>query len=423
MAAAGRPDINDSGNPVKRESRSFCAFIAGFDWIQIFSLLFLLAFGLVFIHSTGVQVGTAASARFFEKQLTQWIPCGALLWLFFSLIDYRKLYFKVGAVLFFLVTTLALVLVLKYGVKVYGATRWLMVGAFRLQPSEFGKLSLILVLAWLFSSPRFSGAKWTGIFAGTALVMVPAVLIFKEPDLGGTLILFPIAGTMLLVSGLKWRWLLLVSAICCAAFFSLRAVVLSYKSDSEKKSAAIVRKEGNAKAARVKNTWFGLKEYQIKRLRVFFKPNSDISNSGHNVYQSRLAVGSGGFWGKGIGNGTQNRYGFLPQTVANNDFIFSVIAEETGFVGCLLLIAGYVVFFYSIFRTAFKAPPLGRMIAVGIGTMLFCHTYINIGMCIGLAPVTGLPLPFVSYGGSFIFVGMMCMGILQSVYRNSTSER
>ena len=423
MAAAGRSDINDSGNPVKRESRSFGAFIAGFDWLQIFALIFLLSFGLVFIHSTGVQVGTAASARFFEKQLTQWIPFGALLWLVFSLIDYRKFYFKLGGVFFFLLTTVALCLVLKFGVKVYGATRWLMVGSFRLQPSEFGKLSLILVLAWLFSSPRFSGAKWTGIFAGTALVMVPAFLIFKEPDLGGTLILFPIAGAMLLVSGLKWRWMLLLAASCCTLFFTLRSIVLSHSSEAEKKSADIVRKEGGTKVAKVKKTRFGLKEYQMKRLKVFFEPNSDISNSGHNVYQSRLAVGSGGLWGKGIGNGTQNRYGFLPQTVSNNDFIFSVIAEETGFMGCLLLIAGYIVFFYSIFRTAFRAPPFGRMIAVGIGTMLFCHTYINIGMCIGLAPVTGLPLPFVSYGGSFIFVGMMCMGILQSVYRNSVPER
>lgn len=405
MAAVGRSDINDSGNVSKKRSQSFLGFMAGFDWLQIIALLFLLSVGLLFIHTTGVQIGTPESALFFKKQLTQWIPLGAILWLFFALQDYRKIHFKTGTICFFVLTTIALFLVLKFGIKVYGARRWLMVGSFRLQPSEFGKLSLILVLAWLFSTPHFSGARWKGILAGAAVVLLPAVLIFKEPDLGGTLILFPIAGAMLLVSGLKWRWLIVILAAGCIGFFTLRAIVLSEARKIAEKSAATTERSGM------------LKGYQWKRLEVFFKPNSDISNSGHNVYQSRLAVGSGGLWGKGIGQGTQNPQGFLPQTVSNNDFIFSVIAEETGFVGCLVLLGGYALLFFSILRTAFKAPPFGRMIAIGICAMLFCHTYINIGMCIGLAPVTGLPLPFVSYGGSFIFVGMMAMGILQSVHR------
>lgn len=424
MAAAGRSDINDSGSPVKKDARSFAAFIASFDWVQILALVFLLTTGLIFIRSIGAQVGTPGAALFFEKQLTQWIPAGAALWFLFSLLDYRKFYFKLGGAFFFLLTTLALVLVLYYGTAVYGARRWLMIGSFRLQPSEFGKLSLILVLSWLFSSPRFSGARWIGIISGSALVLLPAFLIFKEPDLGGTLILFPIAGAMLLVSGLKWRWMILIAVVCCGTFFTLRSLVLSYNSEKEK--SKIVRTEKSSKTLPVntkeKSNRKLLRDYQMKRLKVFFDPNSDISNSGHNVYQSRLAVGAGGLWGKGIGNGTQNLWGFLPQTVSNNDFIFSVIAEETGLMGCLLLVAVYIVLFFSIFRTAFKAPPFGRMIAVGIGTMCFCHTYINIGMCIGLAPVTGLPLPFVSYGGSFILVGMVCMGILQSVYRHGEQE-
>jgi rod shape determining protein RodA len=416
MAATGRRDITDSGNSQKKSSWSFGAFIAGFDWLQIVALAFLLITGLIFIHATGVQVGTPAAALFFKKQLTQWIPLGVLLWGFFALQDHRKFYFKAGGVLFFLLTTIALILVLKYGIKVYGARRWLMLGSFRLQPSEFGKLSLILVLAWLFSTPRFSGAKWAGILLGGVIVAVPAILIFKEPDLGGTLILFPIAGAMLIVSGLKWRWLLLIAAAGAAAFFALRAVVLADDPPPDKKAPASVESTKNSPKRGL------LKPYQKKRLRVFFKPNSDISNSGHNVYQSRLAVGAGGIWGKGIGNGTQNQLGFLPQTVANNDFIFSVIAEETGFMGCLMLLAGYSLLFFSILRTALKASSYGRLIAIGIGAMLFCHTYINIGMCIGLAPVTGLPLPFVSYGGSFIFVGMISMGILQSIYRCKEKE-
>lgn len=420
MAAVGRHDINNSGEPVKKVSWSLWAFITSFDWIQIIALLFLLSTGLVFIYSTGVQVGTPAAALFFKKQLTQWIPLGAVLWLICSLQDYRKFHFKLGSICLFLLTTVALILVLKIGSTSYGAKRWLMLGSFRLQPSEFSKLSLILVLALLFSVPRFSGAKWLGILFSGVLVMIPAFLIYKEPDLGGTLILFPIMGAMLLVSGLKWRWLLLVAAIACAGFFTLRALVLADDPGSAKQRTAIVAK--SSKTGEKKKSRTLLKSYQIKRLRVFFKPNEDISNSGHNVYQSRLAVGAGGVWGKGIGNGTQNAWGYLPQTVSNNDFIFSVIAEETGFMGCLLLLAGYVVFFYSIFRTALKAPSFGRMIAIGMGTMFFCHTYINIGMCIGLAPVTGLPLPFVSYGGSFFLMGMICMGILQSIYRHAETS-
>lgn len=416
MAAVGRSEISDSGNAVKKGSRSFAAFITGFDWLQIISLVFLLGVGLVFIHSTGVQIGTPGAELFFQKQLTQWIPCGILLWLFFALTDYRKIHFKIGTVLFFVLTTLALLLVLKFGVKVYGARRWLMLGSFRLQPSEFGKLSLILVLAWLYSNPRFSGAKWAGILAGGAIVMLPAILVFLEPDLGGTLILFPIAGAMLLVAGLKWRWLLAIAAAACIGFFTLRALVLADDPAPPPRSTA-------STVARAPEKRGLLKPYQKKRLETFFKPNSDISNSGHNVYQSRLAVGAGGLKGKGIGNGTQNQLGFLPQTVSNNDFIFSVIAEETGFTGSLLLLAGYALLFCSCLRTALKAPPYGRMIAIGITAMLFCHTYINIGMCIGLAPVTGLPLPFVSYGGSFIFVGMISTGILQSVYRFSSTEK
>ena len=405
-AERGRKDISDSGNLSQKGSRSFAAFITGFDWVQIIALLFLLGVGLIFIHSTGVQVGTKAASLFFQKQFTQWIPLGVGMWVFFSLLDYRRFYFRFGGVLFFILTTAALVLVLYYGEKVYGARRWLMIGSFRMQPSEFGKMSLILILAWLFSSKYFNGSRWCGIVIGVITVMVPALLIYKEPDLGGTLILFPIAGAMIFVSGLKWRWLLVTAVIGCAAFFALRALVLAEDPPADKSASA-------AKKHAI------LKKYQKKRLEVFFKPNTDISNSGHNVYQSRLAVGSGGLLGKGIGNGTQNQLGFLPQTVSNNDFIFSVIAEETGLVGAVILLGCYALLLYSILRTAANAPPYGKIIATGIGVLIFCHVYINIGMCIGLAPVTGLPLPFVSYGGSFMIVGMMAMGIMQSIYRHN----
>ena len=439
MAEDGRTALRRSGT-VPATGAGVGTFLAGFDWLQIFLMFALLTVGLIFIHSTGAQVGTPAAAEFFTKQLTRWIPLGFGLWLVCALLDYRKLHFKLAGVCFFLVTLVALALVLRYGIRVYGARRWLLVGSFRLQPSEFCKLALIFVLGWLFTSKHFSGATWAGIIAGAVIVLTPAVLICKEPDLGGTLILFPIAGAMLFVSGLKWRWLL-VAALCgLLGFFILRHIILSESAADGRERGVPVRRhvpepqvgtvreapsEPQVGAVRKspdapKNAGprkHLIKTYQRKRLEVFFKPNTDIANSGHNVYQSRLAVGAGGFWGKGIGNGTQNQLGFLPQTVSNNDFIFSVIGEETGFVGSAGLLTLYVLLLFSILRTAFRAPPFGRLLAVGIAVLFFCHVYINIGMCIGLAPVTGLPLPLVSYGGSFVFVSMAALGIVQSVHR------
>ena len=439
MAETGRTALRSSGKaPGNRAGVG--AFLAGFDWLQILLMFALLSVGLIFIHSTGAQIGTASAAEFFTKQLTRWIPLGFGLWLACALLDYRKLRFKLAGVCFFLVTLVALALVLRYGIKVYGARRWLLVGSFRLQPSEFCKLALIFVLGWLFTSKHFSGATWAGIIAGAVIVLTPAVLICKEPDLGGTLMLFPIAGAMLFVSGLKWRWLLAAALCGLLGFFILRHIILSESAADGREKAAPVRRVPEPQVGTVRKVppepQVGtagkspaapktavprkhlIKTYQRKRLEVFFKPNTDIANSGHNVYQSRLAVGAGGFWGKGIGNGTQNQLGFLPQTVSNNDFIFSVIGEETGFVGSAGLLTLYVLLLFSILRTAFRAPPFGRLLATGIAVLFFCHVYINIGMCIGLAPVTGLPLPLVSYGGSFIFVSMACLGVVQSIHRH-----
>jgi len=166
-----------------------------------------------------------------------------------------------------------------------------------------------------------------------------------------------------------------------------------------------------------------LRGYQKERILVFLDPSRDPSNKGWNSRQSQLAVGSGGFWGKGIGNNTQSTLGFLPKTVANSDFIFSVIAEETGFIGALIMLFCYLLLIFSSFRTAIIAiDDFGRYLAVGIGTLIFIHSAVNIGMTIRLMPVTGLPLPLVSLGGSFIISTMISLGILQSIYIRSNIE-
>ena len=163
-----------------------------------------------------------------------------------------------------------------------------------------------------------------------------------------------------------------------------------------------------------------LRPYQKERILVFLDPERDQLKSGYNVHQSKLAVGSGGRYGKGVGEGTQNRLGFLPRTVSNNDFIFSVIAEECGFAGVTGLLIVYAGLLFSILHTAWIAEDdFGRLFALGTAAMFFTHLFINIGMCVGLVPVTGLSLPFVSYGGSFIISGMTALGLLQAIRRSA----
>ena len=263
-----------------------------------------------------------------------------------------------------------------------------------MQPSEFAKLGVLLILSYLMTSVSFNVNKFKHLALAGALVALPFVLIAREPDLGSALILIPVFLGLVFVAGLKWKYIVTAGVIV----------------------AAIVTAE------LINEVWEFyplLKNYQKERLLTFLDPERDITHRGYNQFQARLAVGSGGVSGKGIGQGTQNTLGFLPQTVSNNDFIFSVIAEETGFAGCTILIFAYVLLGFSILRTAFvTADDFGKYIAMGTACIFFAHSFINMGMSIGVNPVTGVCLPFVSYGGSFMLLSMICLGILQSVYRH-----
>ncbi len=368
-------------------------FFGSFDYVQLIALAFLIGIGLLFIRSTGIQVGTPWAMAHFTKQL-QWVGAGTVLYIIASLVNYRAESFRAGVVLFYLVMMLALALVLKLGIKVNGAVSWFDIGGgIRLQPSELSKLAVILLLAVMFSTRVFNVNRPGCVTLAMAATALPFGLILLEPDFGSAIILLPVFLAVVFCAGLKWRYIITLAVIVLIA------------------GSAVIANEA---------TQFRplLKEYQRNRIRVFLDPEIDLMNSGYNQYQARLAVGSGGLTGKGIGQGTQNALGFLPQTIANNDFIFSVIAEEIGFAGCFLLIVGYLALFYSILRSAFlSADAFGRYIGVGVAAMLFTHCFINIGMSVGLCPVTGVPLPFISYGGSFMLMGMAALGVMQSVYR------
>lgn len=373
------------------------AFAASLDALQLGAVLFLSGVGLVFIYSTGMQAGDGAF--FFRRQLL-WLAVGMAAYFGCALPDLSRRRYRVVAAIVYLLTVAMLVLVLipGIGIRVYGATRWLGAGPLRIQPSEFAKIGLILALSSLFSSMLFRIDRFSGPLAGAVVTLIPAALIVVEPDLGSAIVCAPVFLAMLFCAGLKWRHIL-IGALAVALLAS--AAVLN-------------------ETMRISPL---LSNYQRARIRTFLNPEYDRSGAGYNAYQAKLAVGSGGVTGKGIGEGTQNTLGFLPQTVANNDFIFSVIAEETGFFGALALICAYILLLYSILRTAFLTEDaFGRSLCVGAAAMFFTHMFINIGMSVGVMPITGLSLPLVSRGGSFTVVSLALLGMVQAVHRHRRAE-
>jgi rod shape determining protein RodA len=342
----------------------------------------LLAVGLLFIYGTGQQTG-GIFTNMWQRQV-RWFLLGCGPMFFLAAVDYRRLgrfsWLIYGGALVLLVA------VLLFGETRNNARSWLPVlPGMSLQPAELAKFGLLLVLAWLGGRPYTDFARWRFILAFLGLTAVPIVLIGLQPDLGSALVLAPIAVGIAFVSGLRWRHLLAGAATL------LVLSPLAYR--------------------------FVLAPHQRARLRTFLKPRANPTREGWNARQSLLAVGSGGVSGKGFMHGTQNVLGFLPRRVAPTDFIFSVIAEESGFVGASLLLGTFAVLLLLCLSIASRAPdPFGRNIACGIAILFATHIYINVGMTMGMAPIIGIPLPFVSYGGSFMLLMLSCIGLLQSIH-------
>ncbi len=349
-------------------------------------LLFLvyasIGYGIIFIYGTGQQTGGSFSG-FWIKQLI-WMSIGTVIMLKIASMDYVML--GKYSWLVYLITVFLLVAVLLIGSRINGAKSWLrIIPGVTIQPSEFAKLGLIISLSWHASRPSVKFKYITEVIPSLCLTLVPVVLILLQPDHGSASILLPIALAILFISGIKKKWILY------GMIFTLAMSPFIYK--------------------------HGLKEHQKKRLEIFLSPSKNATNEGWNARQSLLAVGSGGLSGKGYMKGTQNVLGFLPRKVAPTDFIFSVIAEETGFIGSSLLILIFCTIILTALYISIKASDnFGRNLACGIAILLCVHVYINIGMTMGMAPIIGIPLPFVSYGGSFMILMLSCVGILQSVY-------
>lgn len=349
------------------------------DWVLFFSLLPLLIFGLVTMSSF------TSESYFFYRQVT-WILLSLAIFFGFSLVDWRFLRrsgILVGGYLF-LVGLLLLLFVI--GTVTKGAQSWLSLGGFSLQPADFMKLVLVLMLAKYFSKRHIEIANIRHIIVSGVYAFFPFVAIMLQPDFGSALIIFMIWLGMILVSGVSRKHL---------AWLGLAAIIFSV------------------------GAWmFVLQDYQKARIMTFIHPLADVRGSGYNAFQSTIAVGSGQLTGKGVGYGTQSRLKFLPEY--QTDFIFAAFAEEWGFFGVLIFFFLFGLIIWRILATAMKgATNFEILFGLGIAVMFMAHLIVHVGMNIGILPVTGLPLPFLSYGGSHLLAEFMGLGILMGMRRYS----
>ena len=391
--------------------KSFFSKYLRIDVTMLACMVVLVYMGVRLIQSAG---GARSSVALNELWTVHaWTAAiGFAIYAVLAAVDYRKLLdWCAGPV--FAVACAMLVAVLAFGAVRYGGRRWL----WFFQPSELAKLAVILLLAHVYGRPteeedgvprRFG---WRGGLCGLAIFGVPAALILAEPDLGTALVLVPTAFVMLLAARVWTKALvtLLLAGLLLAGLVLGTVYVAERQSRLEDKVRIYSR--------------IPLKEHQLKRLRVFLFPDRDIHGDGYNLRQARISIGSGSWWGKGLGKGSLKRLGYLPPAVSMNDFIFAVLAEEMGFVGCLSLLLLYLGILLSGLRAAWRCQDdRGRLLAIGVCTLVFAHVYINIAMSIGLMPITGLPLPLVSAGRTFLVVVMAALGLVQSVAVHGDSE-
>jgi len=345
------------------------------DWPLLGTVAIVVALGTATLASLNVgRTGGSVVVRHLV-----WVAVGAVGLLVVASVDYRRLV-RWAPVLYGLGLG-GLVAVLVVGRTVSGARRWIAVGPLSMQPSEAFKLCYVLVLVWLLLSRWAQPVSPVVLTALVPLIAVPFGLIVKQPDLGTALLLWPVLIGLLVGAGARFK---LLSGLLAAW---LAALPLA---------------------------WFALKDYQRERIIVYLDPLRDPLGSAYNVIQAKIAIGSGQFLGKGIAGATQSRLAFLPER--HTDFIFAVFAETWGFVGCLVLLTCYAVLLLRGFDIAAAAlEPAGRLVALGATSLLGAQVLINVGMVTGLLPVVGIPLPFMSYGGSSMLISMMTLGLLLSV--------
>lgn len=355
------------------------AFFNKIDVALFVSQFVLVVIGIITIFSTSYSSSGSDFVNF-EKQAA-FAAAGAIIFFAVSMIDYRAIKNYTGII--YMIACIILILVVATGKNIRGTSGWFELGFVNLQPSEFVKIAMIIIIAKYFTKIEIYVNSLKKALVSGAYVLIPVSLIMMQPDMGSAIIIICIWISMLILSGMNRKYILYISII---------AVIMSGIG------------------------WnYALKDYQKNRILAFFNSEYDPMGAGYNVRQSIIAIGSGNIWGKGLGHGSQSQLNFLPEK--HTDFIFAVIAEEMGFVGIVLVICLYGVIFYRLLKIAEEAEDnFGKYLVLGTSLLIFFHVVINIGMNMGVMPVTGIPLPLVSYGGSSLVSLMIMLGIVQSVY-------
>jgi rod shape determining protein RodA len=350
-----------------------------FDWTLFLVASVLAVIGVINLYSA-TSVSRASLSEIYIQQV-YWLVSGGILAMLVTSIDYRH-YERLGYGLYgFGIVLLVLVFVL--GKDIRGSSRWIYIGSFSLQPSEFMKLFLVIAVAkYLHDDPKSEGRSLRDLAIPALIAAVPMVLILAQPDLGTALILLLVFVTICALTRIAWRSL---------ASLALGVAVLSPL------------------------VWtYVLKDYQKSRITAFLNPDANILGSGWHAHHARVAIGNGGLFGQGFMRGTQNQFHFLPDQYS--DFPFAVFAEDWGLFGCLVLVAlyGFLVL-WSIRVAATAKDRFGAVLAIGVGSLIFWHAFFNLGMVTGILPVVGVTLPLFSYGGSSVLTILMGIGLLMNV--------
>jgi rod shape determining protein RodA len=355
------------------------------DPALLLSTLCLAAYGglMIFSASSSKLEDAGADPTTYVKRQIFYAVAGVVLLLVVSFFDYRHL--KALAPIIYGATLVGLLIVLTpLGSVVNGASRWIDLGFFQVQPSEIAKVAAIVAVG-AYLSERKGMVELVDIAVSLGIVAVPIVLIYLEPDLGTTMVFTALIAALLLVAGAKFRHFVLLGALAVGAIF----LVVQFDM---------------------------LEDYQIERVTAFLDPNPDVQSEGYNLTQSKIAIGSGGMRGKGLhGENTQTALDFVPEQ--HTDFIFTAVGEQLGFVGASTLLGLFAVLIWRALRIAVMSRDLfGTLIGAGIATMWAFQLFVNVGMTMGIMPITGIPLPFISFGGSSLLTNFAAVGLLLNIH-------
>lgn len=359
----------------------FLRKLLGQNWLLVALMVALAVFGVVAIYSATYMRDDPVSSEFWRKQ-ANWVVVGFFAFMITSLVDYH--WIRWGALPMYLAGIFFLILTKFVGQRVYGARSWLHLGPINFQPAQLAVVAGIMVLALFLSQFRQMHPMLRVLLCGV-IVGAPCLLILLQPDLGEVIIWVPVLIALFFVGGIPLRYLI------CILLIAVAFIPIAY---------------------------IGLKPYQQERITAFLHPDVDKQGASWAINQSLIAIGSGGWSGKGFkAPNTQIELGFLPATAVHNDYIFSAIGEQWGFVGGIFLIAAFGLLLLTCLFVAFLAgDQFGLLLVVGVSALIFTHIFQNIGMTISILPITGVPLPLVSYSGSFVLMIMFGLGIVNSVW-------